>query len=126
MTTPNTNSLLLASYTPGQIAFITWLQSNRDKISVFDECTVSRKELLALLNTSSAYVAVPAWIAAPKSRRAGRGNYLIPEMNADTSALVVNTNNRGRKAGSRNKKGRAAAAPSTTPPSAPALTATTA
>lgn len=109
MTTANTNSLLLASYTPGQIAFITWLQGQRDKISVFDECTVSRKELLALLNSSSAYVAVPAWIAAPKTRRAGRGNYLIPEINSDVSTLVVNSNKRGRKAGSRNKKGRAAA-----------------
>lgn len=122
MTTTNTNSLLLASYTPGQIAFITWLQSNRDKISVFDDCTVSRKELLALLNSSSAYVAVPAWIAAPKSRRAGRGNYLIPEINADTSALVVNGNKRGRKAGSRNKKGRASTAPAAVP-AAPVTTA---
>lgn len=123
MTTTNTNSLLLASYTPGQIAFITWLQGNRDKIAVFDECTVSRKELLALLNSSSAYVAVPAWIAAPKARRAGRGNYLIPEINADLKSLTVNANNRGRKAGSRNKKGRASATPATAPVAAPVTTA---
>lgn len=123
MNTNTNNTLLLASYTPGQIAFITWLQSNRDKISVFDDCTVSRKELLALLNSSSAYVAVPAWIAAPKSRRAGRGNYLIPEINSDISTLTVNGNKRGRKAGSRNKKGRASAAPVTAPVAAPVTTA---
>ena len=124
MTTNTNNSLLLASYTPGQINFIAWLQGNRDKISVFDECTVSRKELLALLNSSSAYVAVPAWIAAPKARRAGRGNYLIPEINADIKTLTVNANNRGRKAGSRNKKGRIGAAPApaaTTQPAQPQL-----
>lgn len=109
MNTTHSN-LLLPSYTPGQIAFITWLQQNRDKISVFDECTVSRKELLALLHSDSTYVAVPAWIAAPKARRAGRGNYLIPEINADAANMVTNTNKRGRKAGSRNKKGRASAA----------------
>lgn len=126
MTTTNTNSLLLASYTPGQIAFITWLQGNRDKIAVFDECTVSRKELLALLNSSSAYVAVPAWIAAPKSRRAGRGNYLIPEMGVDVATLTVNTNNRGRKAGSRNKKGRAAAPAAPAPTAAPQFAVTNA
>ena len=122
MNTNTNNTLLLASYTPGQIAFITWLQGNRDKISVFDDCTVSRKELLALLNSSSAYVAVPAWIAAPKSRRAGRGNYLIPEINSDISTLTVNGNKRGRKAGSRNKKGRAGA-PTTAAPSTPVTTA---
>jgi len=120
MNTNTNNSVLLASYTPGQIAFITWLQSRRDRIAVFNDCTVSRKELLALLQSDSAYVAVPAWIAAPKSRRAGRGNYLIPEIAADISTLTVNANNRGRKAGSRNKKGRAATAPVTAP--APATT----
>ena len=109
------NNLMLASYTPGQIAFITWLQGNRDKIAVFDECTVSRKDLLGLLQSDSAYIAVPAWIAAPKSRRAGRGNYLIPEINANISALVVNGNKRGRKAGSKNVKGTAPAAPAPTP-----------
>ena len=109
------NNIMLASYTPGQIAFITWLQSNRDKIAVFDHCTVSRKDLLGLLQSDSAYIAVPAWIAAPKGRRAGRGNYLIPEINANISALVVNGNNRGRKAGSKNVKGTAPAAPAPTP-----------
>ena len=99
------NNLMLASYTHGQIAFITWLQGNRDKIAVFDECTVSRKDLLALLQSDSAYIAVPAWIAAPKSRRAGRGNYCIPEINADIATLTVNGNKRGRKAGSKNVKG---------------------
>ena len=118
MTTTNTtvSHTLLASYTPGQIAFINWLQSNRTKITVFDECTVSRKELLALLQSDSSYVAVPAWIAAPKTRRSGRGNYLIPEINADITTLTVNANNRGRKAGSRNKKGRAAAPAAPTAP----------
>jgi len=109
------NNIMLASYTPGQIAFISWLQGNRDKIAVFDECTVSRKDLLALLQSDSAYIAVPAWIAAPKSRRAGRGNYLIPEINADVATLVVNGNKRGRKAGSKNVKGTAPAAPAPTP-----------
>ena len=113
----NTNTnIMLPSYTPGQIAFITWLQSRRDKIAVFDECTVSRKDLLGLLQSDSQYIAVPAWIAAPKSRRAGRGNYLIPEINADITTLTVNGNNRGRKAGSKNKKGTApAAAPAPAP-----------
>jgi hypothetical protein len=112
----NTNTILLPSYTPGQIAFIQWIQQNRSKITVFDECTVSRKELLALLQSDSAYIAVPAWIAAPKSRRSGRGNYLIPEINAEIKTLTVNTNNRGRKAGSKNVKGTApAAVPSPAP-----------
>jgi len=115
MNTNNTN-LMLPSYTPGQIAFIQWIQDNRNKITVFDECTVSRKELLGLLQSDSQYIAVPAWIAAPKARRSGRGNYLIPEINADIKTLVVNTNNRGRKAGSKNKKGTApVAAPAATP-----------
>ena len=109
MNTNNTN-LMLPSYTPGQIAFIQWIQDNRNKITVFDECTVSRKELLALLQSDSQYIAVPAWIAAPKSRRSGRGNYLIPEINAEVKTLTVNGNNRGRKAGSKNKKGTAPAA----------------
>jgi hypothetical protein len=115
MNTNNTN-LMLPSYTPGQIAFIQWIQDNRNKITVFDECTVSRKELLALLQSDSQYIAVPAWIAAPKSRRSGRGNYLIPEINAEVKTLTVNGNNRGRKAGSKNKKGTApVAAPAATP-----------
>jgi hypothetical protein len=60
---------------------------------------------------------VPAWIAAAKTRRHGRGNYLIPEINADITTLTVNGNNRGRKAGSRNKKG---VIPPVTPPQTPA------
>jgi hypothetical protein len=120
MNTNNTNNtnntLLLASYTPGQIAFIKWMQDNRTDLTVFDECTVSRKELLGLLQTRSAYIAVPAWIASPKARRAGRGNYYIPEINADIASLAVNSNRRGRKAGSRNVKGTA---------TAPAVSATT-
>jgi hypothetical protein len=39
---------------------------------------------------------------------------LIPEINADPSTLVVNTNHRGRKPGSRNRKGIPAPAPTTT------------
>jgi len=113
--TNNTNTLLLASYTPGQIAFIKWMQDNRTDLTLFDECTVARKELLNLLQTRSAYIAVPAWIASPKARRAGRGNYYIPEINADISALTVNGNKRGRKAGSRNVKGAAPAAPAQSP-----------
>lgn len=124
MTTTNTNPLLLSSYTPGQIAFIGWLRDRRDTIAVFDECTVSRKELLALLQSDSAYVAVPAWIAAPKARRAGRGYYLIPEINTDPSTLPTNTNKRGRKAGSRNRKGRTATTPVQTWPTTAAPTGT--
>ena len=125
MTTSNNTLPLLASYTPGQIEFIKFLQTNRASLTVYDTCTVSRKDLVELLKTSP-YIAVPAWIAAPKSRRAGRGNYLIPEMGVDVATLTVNTNNRGRKAGSRNKKGRAAAPTTATPPSAPALATTNA
>jgi hypothetical protein len=104
MTTNNNTLPLLASYTPGQIEFIKFLQSNRGALTVYDTCTVSRKDLVTLLS-KSVYVAVPAWIAAAKARRAGRGNYYIPELHAEIAALTVNTNNRGRKAGSRNKKG---------------------
>ena len=115
--TINNNTLpLLASYTPGQIEFIKFLQSNRGALTVYDTCTVSRKDLVTLLS-KSVYVAVPAWIAATKTRRAGRGNYYIPELTADVATLVVNTNNRGRKAGSRNKKG---VIPPVTPPQTPA------
>ena len=53
-------NIVLPSYTPGQIAFISWLQANRDRITVFDECTVSRKELIALLQRETVYVAVPS------------------------------------------------------------------
>lgn len=119
MTTNNTNTAtpaLLASYTPGQIEFIKFLQTNRAALTVYDACTVSRKDLVALLS-KSVYVAVPAWIAAAKSRRAGRGNYYIPELAVEVTALTVNGNNRGRKAGSRNKKG---VQPPVTPPQTPA------
>ena len=115
MTTNNTNTNtlpLLASYTPGQIEFIKFLQANRAALTVYDTCTVSRKDLVELLK-SSPYIAVPAWIAATKARRAGRGNYLIPELAADVATLAVNGNKRGRKPGSPNQKGRA------TPPAAP-------
>ena len=125
MTTSNNTLPLLASYTPGQIEFIKFLQTNRAALTVYDTCTVSRKDLVELLKTSP-YIAVPAWIAATKARRAGRGNYLIPELAADIATLTVNTNKRGRKPGSPNKKGRASGAQPTTPPSAPALVTTNA
>ena len=99
-------NIVLPSYTPGQIAFISWLQANRDRITVFDECTVSRKELIALLQRETVYVAVPSWIATPKCRRSGRGNYIIPEIIYSADSIPVNKNLRGRKAGSPNKKGR--------------------
>jgi hypothetical protein len=123
MTTNNANTnapALLASYTPGQIEFIKFLQTNRTALTVYDACTVSRKDLVTLLE-KSVYIAVPAWIAAAKTRRAGRGAYLIPEIDADIATLPVNSNKRGRKPGSPNQKGRAAAPTTTTPPSAPAL-----
>lgn len=125
MTTANNSLPLLASYTPGQIEFIKFLQTHRAALTVYDTCTVSRKDLVTLLQTSP-YIAVPAWIAATKARRAGRGNYLIPELAADIATLTVNTNKRGRKPGSPNKKGRASAPATTTPPSAPALATTNA
>lgn len=107
---------LLSSYTPGQIAFISFLHAHRSELTVWDTCTVSRRDLVDLISRhASAYVAVPAWIAATKTRRAGRGNYFIPELCVDPSTLPVNTNHRGRKPGSRNRKGRPApTAPSTT------------
>jgi len=41
--TINNNTLpLLASYTPGQIEFIKFLQSNRGALTVYDICTVSQ------------------------------------------------------------------------------------
>jgi hypothetical protein len=115
MTTNNNTLPLLASYTPGQIEFIKFLQTNRAALTVYDTCTVSRKDLVELLQQSK-YIAVPAWIAAAKTRRAGRGNYLIPELAADVATLTVNGNKRGRKPGSPNQKGRIA------PPTAPAPT----
>ena len=125
MNTNNNTLPLLASYTPGQIEFIKFLQTHRAAITVYDTCTVSRKDLVTLLQTSP-YIAVPAWIAATKARRAGRGNYLIPELAADIATLTVNTNKRGRKPGSTNKKGRATPPTTSTPPSAPALAVTNA
>ena len=107
MTTNNNTLPLLASYTPGQIEFIKFLQTNRAALTVYD-------------------IAVPAWIAAAKTRRAGRGNYLIPELAADVATLTVNGNKRGRKPGSPNQKGRISAPTTATPPSAPALATTTA
>lgn len=103
---------LLTSYTPGQIEFIKFLHDNRKSLTVYNDCTVSRKDLVTLLSNSP-YIAVPAWIACDKSRRVGRGNYQIPEINADLSTLPVNTNKRGRKPGSQNKKGRVDPAPAT-------------
>ncbi len=125
MTTNNNTLPLLASYTPGQIEFIKFLQTNRAALTVYDTCTVSRKDLVTLLQQSK-YIAVPAWIAAAKTRRAGRGNYLIPELAADVATLTVNGNKRGRKPGSPNQKGRISAPTTATPPSAPALATTTA
>lgn len=120
MTTNNNTLPLLASYTPGQIEFIKFLQTNRASLTVYDTCTVSRKDLVELLK-SSPYIAVPAWIAATKARRAGRGNYLIPELAADIATLTVNTNTRGRKPGSPNQKGRAAGSAPAPTPSQPQL-----
>jgi hypothetical protein len=116
---------MLNSYTPGQIAFIKFLQDNRARITVFNGDVVSRKDLVDVLS-GSPYVAVPAWIAADKTRRAGRGNYHLPELAADLSALTVNTNKRGRKPGSRNKKGREDGTDATADTDSPALTTTTA
>jgi hypothetical protein len=118
---------MLNSYTPGQIAFIKFLQDNRALITVFNDDVVSRKDLVDVL-AGSPYVAVPAWIAADKTRRAGRGNYHLPELMADLSALAVNTNKRGRKPGSRNKKGRedGTTDTDTADTDSPALTTTTA
>jgi hypothetical protein len=125
MTTTNNTLPLLASYTPGQIEFIKFLQAHRSALTVYDTCTVSRKDLVELLKTSP-YIAVPAWIAAKRDRRAGRGNYFIPELTADVATLTVNTNLRGRKPGSPNKKGRIDPTAAATPPSAPALAVTNA
>ena len=108
MTTNNTNTAPATNpptYTPGQIAFIKFLQDNRSALTVFAEDTVSRKDLVALLEQSP-YIAVPAWIAAPIERRAGRGMYRIPELSADIATLPVNGNRRGRRPGSPNQKGR--------------------
>lgn len=106
----NTNSLLLPSYTPGQIAFITFLQQNKSALTLMNECAVSRKSLVDVLS-GTAYVAVPAWISANRARRCGRGFYHIPELFVDISTLTVNSNTRGRTPGSRNQKGQTPAAP---------------
>jgi len=107
------DSIMLASYTPGQIAFITFLKSRRDAFNVYDDCVVNRAELVAAIK-GSAYVAVPAWIAVTPNRRSGRGCYMIPELNCDVATLNVNNNLRGRKPGSPNVKGRGITAPSPT------------
>lgn len=123
MTTTNNTLPLLASYTPGQIQFITFLQTHRTALTVYNNCTVSRKDLVDLIGKSP-YVAVPAWIAAVKARRAGRGCYLIPELTADVSTLTVNANKRGRKPGSPNRKGRTPPPPVTPPVGQPQFTTT--
>lgn len=121
-TNPNAPALL-ASYTPGQIEFIKFLQSNRAALTIYDGCVVSRVDLVATIE-HGAYIAVPAWIAAAKDRRAGRGNYYIPEIWVDVATLTVNNNKRGRKAGSRNQKGRVTtAAPVPSPTTATTATA---
>ena len=125
MTTTNNTLPLLASYTPGQIEFIKFLQAHRSALTVYDTCTVSRKDLVELLKTSP-YIAVPAWIAAKRDRRAGRGNYLIPELAAHVATLTVNANKRGRKPGSPNKKGRAPAPAPTQTPAQPQFVTTNA
>lgn len=120
MTTNNNTLPLLDSYTPGQIEFIKFLQTHRATLTVYDTCTVSRKDLVELLKNSP-YIAVPAWVAVERTRRAGRGHYLIPEIAVDVATLTVNTNTRGRKPGSRNQKGRIDPNAPTAPQSAPAL-----
>lgn len=111
----DTNTLLLASYTPGQIAFITFLQQNKAALLITNGCAVSRASLVDAL-AGTAYVAVPAWIAANRSRRCGRGNYYIPEINVEIGTLTVNRNTRGRTPGSRNQKGQTPAAPAPSTP----------
>lgn len=95
---------MFSTYTQGQVDFITFLQVNRNSLTVLNDCQVSRKDLMYCLE-DSVYVAIPAWIAITQNRRAGRGYYLIPEINVDVGTLVVNGNKRGRKAGSPNIKG---------------------
>lgn len=104
-----------STYTPGQIAFIQFLHTNRSRMTITADNTVSRKDLVAVL-ADSAYIAVPAWIASDRSRRRGRGHYWIPELGMDPATLPVNSEKRGRKPGSPNRKGQtpAASAPETT------------
>lgn len=111
----NHANVLLASYTPGQIAFITFIKSVRDTLNVYDECTLTRVELVEAIK-GSAWDSIPAWIAVKPDRRAGRGSYLLPEINLDVSTLTVNTNTRGRKPGSPNVKGRKGLTSSTSQP----------
>ena len=111
----NPANVLLASYTPGQIAFITFIKSVRDTLNVYDECTLTRVELAEAIK-GSAWDSIPAWIAVKPDRRAGRGSYLLPEINLDVSTLTVNTNTRGRKPGSPNVKGRKGLTSSTSQP----------
>lgn len=101
---------LPTTYTPGQIAFIQFLHANRSRMVITTDNTVSRKDLVAVLS-DSAYMAVPAWIAADRGRRRGRGHYWIPELGMDPATLPVNNNTRGRKPGSPNRKGQTPAAP---------------
>jgi hypothetical protein len=126
-TNTNTSLPFLSSYTQGQIEFIKFLQANRVSLTVYNTdlctdsdhkpCTVSRKNLVELL-ANSVYIAVPAWISTSPARRAGRGMYKIPELNADPSTLTVNNNTRGRKPGSPNRKGRISVPAVTTAPAA--------
>jgi hypothetical protein len=103
-----------STYTPGQIAFITFLHANRTRMVITADNTVSRKDLVAVL-ADSAYIAVPAWIASDSARRRGRGHYWIPELASDPATLPVNGNTRGRKPGSPNRKGQNAPAPAPAP-----------
>lgn len=102
-----------STYTPGQIAFIQFLHTNRSRMTITADNTVSRKDLVAVL-ADSAYIAVPAWIASDRSRRRGRGHYWIPELGMDPATLPVNSEKRGRKPGSRNTKGQNVSVPAVT------------
>lgn len=119
------NNPFSITYTPGQIAFITTLQYHASSLPVSttaftlpDGTTVTvpvvqRADLVSVLQ-STKYIAVPAWIACDPKRRAGRGAYMLPELNADISTLPVNRNTRGRKPGSRNTKGQNVSVPAVT------------
>ena len=121
----NNNNPFTITYTPGQIDFIRVLQANASALPVSttaftlpDGTTVNvpvvqRADLVSVL-ASTNYIAVPAWIACDPKRRAGRGAYMLPELNADVSALPVNRNTRGRKPGSRNTKGQNVSVPAVT------------
>lgn len=125
MNTNTNNNPFSITYTPGQIAFITTLQYHAPSLPVSttaftlpDGTTVNvpvvqRADLVSVLQ-STKYIAVPAWIACDPKRRAGRGAYMLPELNADISTLPVNRNTRGRKPGSRNTKGQNVSVPAVT------------